>query len=321
MRSGRYYHPAGPPSGNSGSAPGYDRKRSDEQIRKAQLLKIMFLIDSPLRISKARLELITDKIVQPARMPRLSRSRLLMTLEKSMAAGTATIISGRAGTGKTALALDFAQKCDRPVAWYKIDAPDADPQVFFNYLISSIQECRPGFGMKLLMPLLEIGEIDFIDRLVDAFVYELAEGETGGALLIVAEDLHLVSDSDWLVPFFTRLLPLLPSEVHMLITSRSLPPAPLWRMRSKQSLVVIDEATLAFTRSEAVALFESYGLSCNQASIALDHTHGRARALDEAAVFLQNSERTLQQLSMCDTEGKADSNGARPTAPRAFESF
>jgi ATP/maltotriose-dependent transcriptional regulator MalT len=66
--------------------------------------------------------------------------------------------------------------------------------------------------------------------------------------LVVIEDLHLVSDSDWLVPFFSRLLPLLPSEVHVLITSRSLPPAPLWRMRSKQSLVVIDEARCAFTR-------------------------------------------------------------------------
>lgn len=262
----------------------------------------MFSIDSPLRISMPRLELITDKIAQPARKPRLSRSRLLITLEKSMAAGRATIISGRAGTGKTALALDFAQKCDRPVAWYKIEAPDADPRVFFNYLIGSIRECRPGFGMKLLMPLLEIGEVDFIDRLVDAFVYELAEGERDDALLIVAEDLHLVSDSDWLVPFFTRLVPLLPSEVHMLITSRSLPPAPLWRMRSKQSLVVIDEATLAFTRSEAVALFESYGLSCNHASLALDHTHGRARALDESAVFLRNSEKTQQQLSMKDSE-------------------
>ncbi len=140
------------------------------------------------------------------------------------------------------------------------------------------------------MALLETGAIDLIDRLADAFVYELVEGETAGPLLIVIEDLHLVSDSDWLVPFFTRLLPLLPSEVHVLITSRNLPPAPLWRMRSKQSLVVIDESALAFSRAEAIALFESYGLSQEQASIALDHTHGRAAALDDAAAFLHRSE-------------------------------
>jgi LuxR family maltose regulon positive regulatory protein len=191
--------------------------------------------------------------------------------------------------------LDFAQKCGRAVAWYKIDAPDADPHVFFNYLMSSIQECRPGFALRSLPSWIEVTNLNHMGWLAEAFVYELAEGATAGPLLIVIEDLHLLSDSDWLVPFFSRLLPLLPSEVHMLVTSRSLPPAPLWRMRSKQSLVVIDEETLAFTRPEAIALFESYGLSPEQASIALDHTHGRAVALDESAAFLQRSGKTANE--------------------------
>lgn len=238
-----------------------------------------------------RLDLITAKLAPPREVPRVSRPRLLRTLEKSMMAGTSTIISGRAGTGKTCLVSDFAHQCQRPVAWYKIDAPDAPPQIFFNYLVESIRERRLGFGRKLLLPLLAIGEIQPMDRLAEAFVYELVESDTGGPLLIVIEDLHLISDSAWLVPFLSRLLPLLPAEVHLLITSRSLPPAPLWRLRSKQSLVVVAEASLAFTRSEAIALFESYGLSPEQASIALDHTHGRAAALAESAAFLQKSER------------------------------
>ncbi len=237
----------------------------------------------------ANLEFITDKITPPATTPRLSRTRLLRMLEKSLATGTSTIINGRAGAGKTSLAMDFAKKCRRPVAWYKVDAPDAVPAVFFNYLIRSIQECRPGFGKKSLISLIEVTELDEMTWLADAFVYELAEGETVAPLLIVIEDLHLVSDAEWLVPFFSRFLPLLPSEVHLLITSRNLPAAPLWRMRSKQSLVVIDEATLAFTRPEAIALFESYGLSADEASIALDHTHGRASTLDESAAFLRES--------------------------------
>ena len=256
--------------------------------------QLMFLIDSSHDLAGIKVELITEKICEPAPPPRVSRARLLSMLDRSMAAGTSTIISGRAGSGKTALAVDFARKCGRPVAWYKVDAPDADPKLFFQYLVASIREQRPGFGAGSLMPLVGVADLDHIAWLTEAFVYELAEGEGAGPLLLVIEDVHLVSDSEWLEPFFSRLLPLLPSNVHVLITSRSLPPAPLWRMRSKQSLVVVDEETLAFTRLEVAALFESYGLSGQQANIALDHTHGRAAALDEFAAFLQRSEGSAQ---------------------------
>jgi LuxR family maltose regulon positive regulatory protein len=263
--------------------------KSNDNTQEGLPLDLMLLIDSSDDVIGAKLEIITEKIAQPAPLPRVSRPRLIEMLEKSLAAGTSTIISGRAGAGKTALAVDFAHQCGRPVAWYKVDAPDADPRIFFEYLISSIRDQQPAFGGLSLTQLVKSVEINRMRWLADAFVYELAEGETAAPLLIVIEDLHLVFDSEWLVPFFSRLLPLLPSDVHVLITSRSLPPAPLWRMRSKQFLVVIDDATLAFTRAEAASLFESYGLSSEQANIALDHTHGRAVALDGFAAYLQQS--------------------------------
>jgi LuxR family maltose regulon positive regulatory protein len=250
----------------------------------------MFLIDSSHDLTSGRLELIADKIAKPTRRPRISRSRLLTSLNQSLGAGASTIISGRAGTGKSMLAFDFAGRCGRSVAWYKVDAPDSDPRIFFDYLIGSVREQRPGFGAKLLKRLVESADFEHTDALAEAFIFELGDSDKQNSLLIVIEDLHLLSDSEWLVPFFTRLLPLLPADVHVLITSRSLPPAPLWRLRSKQSLVVIEEEALAFTRPEAIALFETYGLSSEQASIALDHSHGRAAALDEFATFLRDSE-------------------------------
>jgi LuxR family maltose regulon positive regulatory protein len=250
----------------------------------------MFLIDSSNDLTSSRFELIADKIAKPASRPRISRQRLLDSLKESLRAGASTIISGRAGTGKSMLAIDFADRCGRRVAWYKVDAPDSDPRIFFDYLIGSVREQRPGFGTKLLTLLVEAGEFEHIDALAEAFIFELGDSEKQTSLLIVIEDLHLVSDSEWLVPFFTRLLPLLPADVHVLITSRSLPPAPLWRLRSKQLLVVIEEEALAFTRPEAIALFESYGLSSEQASIALDHSHGRAATLTEFGMFLRKSE-------------------------------
>ena len=80
-------------------------------------------------------------------------------------------------------------------------------------------------------------------------------------LLMVIDDLHLIYDAGWVVPFFRRLLPLLPPEAHMLIIGRSLPPTPVWRMRSKQTLCLVEEAALAFTSQEAADLFAGYGLA------------------------------------------------------------
>lgn len=238
------------------------------------------------------MQIILDKITTPGDKPRISRARLLNTLHGSLANCTSTIINGRAGTGKTMLAADFARRSGRRVAWFKVDASDGDLQVFFKYLVESIRQWRPGFGQETLMQLVETATLDDIPLLAEAFVYELLERK-GDPLLIVVDDLHLVYDAEWVVPFFRRLLPLLPVEAHMLITGRSLPPAPLWRMRSKQTLCVVEEPTLLFTQLEATRLFSSYGLSDAQASAALKQTHGRASTLDAMAQLLGEAETAI----------------------------
>ncbi len=248
----------------------------------------MFLIESSNDLRAAHTELIVEKIVKPSTTPGISRHRLLTSLENSLISCTSTIISGRAGTGKTALALDFARKCSRSVAWYKVDAPDGEIQIFFQYLISSIRQQRPDFGARTLAQLGKTSAPDQIPLLAETLVYELVEVDMK-PLLVVIEDLHLVYDFEWVVPFFRRLLPLLPPEVHIVITSRTMPPAPFWRMRSKQTLSVIEEESLGFTRQEAVELFESHKLSSEQANIALDHTRGRAAALARFAAVLTGS--------------------------------
>ncbi len=235
------------------------------------------------------MQIILDKITIPGEQPRLSRTRLLNMLHGSLSNCTSTIINGRAGTGKTMLATDFAHRSGRRVSWYKVDAADGDLSVFFKYLVASVRQWRPDFGHQALLQLVETATLEDIPMLAEAFVYELLE-QKGEPLLIVIDDLHLVYDAEWVVPFFRRLLPLLPAEAHMLITGRSLPPAPLWRMRSKQTLCVIEEPTLSFTEVEAKRLFASYNLTDAQASAALKQTRGRASTLDAMAQYLSEAE-------------------------------
>ncbi|MDQ2856383.1 MAG: hypothetical protein M3R68_08640 [Acidobacteriota bacterium] len=249
----------------------------------------MFHIENTA-LTETKMLLILEKITLPSQPARIRRPRLLSALANSLESCSSTVISGRAGAGKTALATDFALSCGRPVAWYKVDASDIELPVFLRYLVSSVAQQRPGFGERTLAALSDPGA-GHPTAPSDPLLYELLE-YGGSPLLIVLEDLHLVCEGEWLVPFLCRLLPLLPPKVHILLTSRTMPPAPLWRMRSKQTLEVIDEAMLAFTRPEAFELFETYGLSAELARAAYDRSRGRAGALASYASALSSSEVT-----------------------------
>jgi LuxR family maltose regulon positive regulatory protein len=227
-------------------------------------------------------QLIHKKIVVPDELPRVSRSRLLKLLEENLMSYNATIINGRAGSGKTILATDFARHARRPVSWYKVDAADSDFRVFYEYLLASVRQQRPPLDEEHLLQLTEAMKNDRAAMLAEALVFQLSETQAE-PLLIVIEDLHLVYDAEWVVPFFRRLLPLLPADLHLLITCRSMPPAPLWRLRSKQMLRVLDEAELAFTFDEAVDLFKACGLGEEHAHSALRRTNGWAATIASLA--------------------------------------
>jgi LuxR family maltose regulon positive regulatory protein len=243
-----------------------------------------------LRIEIINMKLIASKITIPTETPRVCRQGLLDTLRENLESCHATVINGRAGTGKTMLAVDFVRQYVRRAAWYKVDAPDMSFPVFMEYLVASVACVRPGFGRQTQERLAGSyengsaeggGEFD-IAGLAEAYVYDLER--LAEPLVLVIDDLHLIYDAVWVAPFFHRLLPLLPAETHMLILGRGLPPAPMWRLRSKQRLFVINEHMLAFTQTEAEELFSGYGLGAEDARLALERTGGRAAGLHAAAV-------------------------------------
>ena len=236
------------------------------------------------------MQLITEKIAIPKERPPLSRSRLIELLSRSVEMYSTTIISGRTGTGKTLLAADFARHCGRRVAWYGVDATDKDPHFFFGYLLESLRQVRPGLRVPYLATRGEQFSEDELEQLAEAVIYELQEAEPAEPILIVIDDLHLIYDEPWVLPFFRRFIPLLPSDIHLLILARSVIPVPLWRMRSKQNLLTLDEGWLAFTHEEASWLFATRGLGEKQAMEALQLSRGRASMVDELAKQMSQRE-------------------------------
>ena len=252
-------------------------------------------------------QLVHDKIAIPLTPAQSSRARLLEVLRNNLSSCGATIINGRAGTGKTTLTADFARGSGRAVSWYKVDAADFELREFMKYLLESLSLQRPSIDPDLILRSTDSVPSHRAELAAESLVFKLSE-RNAEPLLVVIEDLHLVYDADWVVPFFYRLLSLLPADVHVLITCRSMPPAPLWRLRSKQMLRVMDEAELAFTLEETVRLFESHGLSEEHARIAIYQTNGRASGI---ANFVSTPGRA----------GRAWADSFLAISPRRIKSF
>ncbi|MCY7374916.1 MAG: hypothetical protein LH472_02950 [Pyrinomonadaceae bacterium] len=75
-------------------------------------------------------KLFTDKFLLPLLTSETKRPRLIEQTEKSLAQFSATIITGRAGIGKTVLAAQFAAQSKSKIAWYKVETVDGDWEIF-----------------------------------------------------------------------------------------------------------------------------------------------------------------------------------------------
>lgn len=223
------------------------------------------------------MDLIRSKVERPSPAPHLIRPRLVDALRASVDYGLVTLVVGRAGTGKTCAVVDLTSALPGRVAWYTVDESDTDFDRFAAYLFDTLGlQQRP--AVHDLRP----------ERVAERVIVEVLQRPTAPDLLVL-EDLHVVFDEAWFGPFISRLLPILPSTIHVIMTSRVMPPVPLWRMRSKQSLAVVDENLLTFTDDEAVQLFSLCGLPEVSAHAAMRATRGRAARLDSFAQCLTGS--------------------------------
>ena len=220
------------------------------------------------------IKLFADKLRVPPVAEPIARPRLTEHLEKSLAQFSATLICGRAGTGKTALAADFARQSGCCVAWYKVETAENDWKVFSRYLSASLDLNCSDADFHPASNAMEVSVTS--ESLAAQFV--AAEEKP---VLIVLDDLHSIFDADWFGDFFNGFVPLLAPNVRLLLIARTLPPLQLWRLRSKQILGVMDEKLLSFTQEETIELFRKHKLPPSAARSAHKFTYGKIARLEE----------------------------------------
>lgn len=246
---------------------------------------------APVRTKPDSVKIIADKICAPATAEEeiataVRRPRLFAHLEKSLAHFSATLLTGRTGTGKTALAADFA-RCGLErgdygaVAWYKTETTDGEWAVFSSYFAESLKACKKVSPSARTRK--NLARLDRNQSVTDALAAEFAALREDKPLLVVLDDLHSVFDAAWFAEFFNALLGLPAPNVHLLLLARTPPPFPLLRLRSKHALDVMDEKLLAFTPDETVEFFKHYKLSQNAARFAHKSAYGRIAKLKQIA--------------------------------------
>ena len=184
--------------------------------------------------------LSTKFLLPPAGRGYLPRPNLIQWLQDHLD-NRLILISAPAGYGKTSLLSEFLSKTDMPFAWYQLDSYDSDPTTFMTYFIEAlrrmqnpVKSCKTLIGQNasalLENPQAGIEPIQVMTVLIN----ELTE-QLNNPTLLVMDDYHYTTSLlvHQLVDF---LLENGPSNLHLIISTRTDPPLSLARLRARRNL-------------------------------------------------------------------------------------
>lgn len=212
----------------------------------------------------------------------LSRPRLTEKLNANIDLPV-TMVAADAGCGKTTLISDFIRSQSRHSVWYQLDHTDADPFVFLGYVAHGIKSFAPDFGEHLLPYLSEATDelLRFPERGVDLLINEIME-TIDQPFILVLDDYHHIGRETVVHKLVDRLLQYSTELLHLIITTRDLPPLAIMRRRSQSRALLITRDELLFTDDEMRALFrQTLGVELEENELAeyRERTHGWITAL------------------------------------------
>ncbi|MBV9216041.1 MAG: tetratricopeptide repeat protein [Acidobacteria bacterium] len=224
----------------------------------------------------------TKLLVPRAVSDQLPRPRLVERLEANLNSPI-TIVAADAGCGKTTLVADFIGRQQRSSVWYQLDHTDADPFTFLGYLSEGISQFVPEFGEAVRPYLAEAGGdlLRFPERAADLFINEMLES-VEQPFIVVLDDYHHLGTDTPVHQFVDRLIQYSSDILHLIITTRDLPPLAIARRKTQSSALVVTRNDLLFTDEEVRELFRQtlhVELQDDELAVYRDRTHGWITAL------------------------------------------
>ncbi|MDQ6648828.1 MAG: LuxR C-terminal-related transcriptional regulator [Actinomycetota bacterium] len=238
---------------------------------------------------------LATKLFAPALRPQLvARPRLAEQLDTTLeAAHRLTLVSAPAGFGKTTVLSDWLTHLDQhqgcpQVGWLSLDDGDNDLTRFLTHLVAALRRVALDLDSSILESLHTASVPMGLAALVNG-VTRAGEDAPGRLWVLVLDDYHAIGASD-IHEAVTFLLDHLPECLHLVLATRSDPPLPLARLRSRGQLTEVRAADLRFTPAEAREfLNQAMGLDLTQADVdALEErTEGWIAGLQLAALSLR----------------------------------
>ncbi len=226
---------------------------------------------------------LTARFAVPARpRPFVARPRLSDRLTAAVR-GPLTLVSGPAGSGKTALLADWARRAPGRVVWLTAEAEDDTPGVFWAYVLEALRRQRV-LGPDEVGHPAGAGEVSrsLLSRLAAALA-ELPE-----PVVLVLDDVDHVSAPE-VTGGLQFVLAHAGGALRLVVAGRTEPLLPLHRYRAAGRLAEIRCADLAFTAAEAEELLRGHGLALSAAATAalITRTEGWAAGLRLCALAME----------------------------------
>ncbi|MHB1413867.1 MAG: LuxR C-terminal-related transcriptional regulator [Chloroflexota bacterium] len=236
--------------------------------------------------SPDQLPLLATKTFTPRARGRLvPRPHLMLRLDDALQ-GRLTLVSAPAGFGKTTLLAEWLRDRPEGTCWLSLDAADNDPPRFLSYVVAALQGAAPGLAGDLSLAL-RSPQPPSVEAVVTALVNELAS--VPGRVTLVLDDYHVIT-SPAVNGALTFLLENLPPNAHLVISTRSDPPLPIARLRSRGQVVEVRADELRLTPEEAATfLGEAMGqaLAPEQVAALDERTEGWIAGLQMAALSIR----------------------------------
>lgn len=197
-----------------------------------------------------------------------------------------TVITAPAGYGKTTTVMKWLENIPFPYAWLSIDDGDNNPVTFWRYLCAALSDIGKGIG-KDTEYVFASQELLKANVHISILIERLSEADTD--FICVLDDLHLIKNQEILdaLSFFISYMP---SNMHLLLISRTEPRLKLTRLGLKEDLLRIKAKDLRFETEEIDQFFKTRGYFLNREEVQRieAYTEGWAAALVAVTLSLRD---------------------------------